>query len=191
MSDTCLLRSLEIKLRREIGRKSEGDEEGGEVLGIGMTQEFFQGEGKEPVEIERLKISLRGSEIEQAVDLSRRDGIPSGPGDVQVGREEMRRETDAAVHRRSSLQTEEGSRGATVGGPESTVKKVEKAWLRRLAFPGESEISEPEGHVRGGTESLFQKGWQGTTDELNFSLTNDLQGAQPVPNTYIPTLHDN
>ena len=111
MSETCLSRSLEIRLRREIGRKSEGDEEGGEVLGIGMTQEFFQGEGKEPVEIERLKISLRGSEIEQAVDLSRRDGIPSGPGDVQVGREEMRRETDAAVHRRDLEGQQLGDQG--------------------------------------------------------------------------------
>ena len=37
------------------------------------------------------------------------------------------------------------------------MKKVEKAWLRRLALPGASEISEPEGHVRGGTESLFRR----------------------------------
>uniref|UniRef100_A0A1X7VVN4 Uncharacterized protein n=1 Tax=Amphimedon queenslandica TaxID=400682 RepID=A0A1X7VVN4_AMPQE len=126
MSDTSLSRSLEIRLRREIGRKSDGDEEGREVLGIRITQEFFQGEGKEPVEVERLKISLRGSEIEQAVDLSRRYEIPSGQGDVQVGREEMRRETDAAVHRRSSLQTKERSRGAKIGGPGSTVKKLKK-----------------------------------------------------------------
>uniref|UniRef100_A0A1X7T9D1 Uncharacterized protein n=1 Tax=Amphimedon queenslandica TaxID=400682 RepID=A0A1X7T9D1_AMPQE len=115
MSDMCLSRSLGIRLRREIGRKSDGNEEGGEVLGIGMPQEFFQGEGKEPVEIERLKISLRGLEIEQAVDLSRRDGIPSGPGDVQVVREVMRRETDAAVHRRSFYRPRRDLEGQQLG----------------------------------------------------------------------------
>ena len=64
--------------------------------------------GKKPVEMERLKMCIRGSEIGQAVDLSRRVRILSGPGDVRVGREEIRRETEVAVQRRSSLQTTEG-----------------------------------------------------------------------------------
>ena len=123
----CFSRSLEIRFRREIGRKSEAIEEGGEVLGIGITEEFFHREGKEPVEMERLKMCIKGSEIEQAVDLSRREGIPSGPGDVRVGREEIRRETELIVQRRSSLQTTEGSNGAIVGGTGSTVKKLENA----------------------------------------------------------------
>ena len=92
-----------------------------------MTEAFFHREGKEPVDMERLKMCIRGSEIEQAVDLSRREGIPSGPGDVRVGREEIRWETEVAVQRRSSLQSTEGSNGAIVRGAGSTVKKLEKA----------------------------------------------------------------
>ena len=65
--------------------------------------------------------------MEQAVDFSRREEIPSGPGAVRIGREEMRRETEAGVQRRSSLQTSEGSSGAITGGIGSTVKKQEKA----------------------------------------------------------------
>ena len=72
--------------------------------------------------MERLKMCIRGSEIEQAVDLSRREGIPSGPGDVRVGREKIRRETEVAVQRRSSLQITEWSNKAVVGGAGSTVK---------------------------------------------------------------------
>ena len=116
-----------MRLRREIGRKSEAAEEGGEVLGMGMTKDFFHWDGKEPVEMERLKMCDRGSEIEQAVDLSRREGMPSGPGDVRIGREEIRRETEVGEQRSSSLQTSEGSNGTITGGIGSTVKKPEKA----------------------------------------------------------------
>ena len=105
-----------MRLRREIGRKSEAAEEGGEVLGMGMTKDFFHWDGKEPVEMERLKMCDRGSEIEQAVDLSRREGMPSGPGDVRIGREEIRRETEVGEQRSSSLQTSEGSNGTITGG---------------------------------------------------------------------------
>uniref|UniRef100_A0A1X7T0J4 Uncharacterized protein n=1 Tax=Amphimedon queenslandica TaxID=400682 RepID=A0A1X7T0J4_AMPQE len=62
-------------LFKEFGNKiEEGDwmkiswsRKRGDVLGIGITQETFQGEGKELVEMERLKICFNGSEIEQAV----------------------------------------------------------------------------------------------------------------------------
>uniref|UniRef100_A0A1X7TDA2 Uncharacterized protein n=1 Tax=Amphimedon queenslandica TaxID=400682 RepID=A0A1X7TDA2_AMPQE len=124
MLNTCFSRSLEIRSRREIGWRSVGAEKGEDVLGIGITQEIFQGEGKEPVEMERLKICFNGSEIELAVDLSRREGIPLGPGYVQVGREEMSLETESTVHNRYSR---EGSKGAIVGEAGSTVKKLEKA----------------------------------------------------------------
>ena len=45
-----------MRLRREMGRKSEAAEEGGEVLGMGMTEDCFHWDGKEPVEMERLKM---------------------------------------------------------------------------------------------------------------------------------------
>lgn len=96
-------------------------------MGIGITQEIFQGEREEPVEMERLKICFSGSVIEQAVDLSRREGIPSGPRDVHAGREEMSLETESTVHNRSSQQTREGSKGAIAGEAGSIVKKLEKA----------------------------------------------------------------
>ena len=98
-----------MRLRREMGWKSEAAEEGEEVLGIGMTEDCFHWDGKEPV------------------DFSRREEIQSGQGDVRSGREEMRRLTEAGVQRRSSLQTSEGSSGAITGGIGSTVKKLEKA----------------------------------------------------------------
>ena len=92
----------------------------------------------------------------QTVDLSRREEIPSRPRDVRIGREEIRRQTKAAVQRRLSLQTTERSNGAIVGGAGSTEKKLKKARLRRLALTALSEMREPEGEVRGGTEFLFQ-----------------------------------
>ena len=91
----------------------------GEVLGMGMTKDLFHWDGKEPVEMERLKMC-------QAVNLSRREGMPSGPGDVRVGRE-IRRETEVGEQRSSSLQTSEGSNGTITRGIGSTVKKTEKA----------------------------------------------------------------
>ena len=38
--------------RREIGRKLVGEEEAGEVLGIGTIKEYFQERGTRPEEIE-------------------------------------------------------------------------------------------------------------------------------------------
>ena len=50
--------------RREIGRYSEGEAEGEEVLGMGTTTEFFQSAGNIPDEREELKISERGEHID-------------------------------------------------------------------------------------------------------------------------------
>ena len=47
--------------------------------------------------MEMLKMCDRGSKIEQAVDFSRKEGMPPGPGDVQIGREDIRQETEAGV----------------------------------------------------------------------------------------------
>ena len=76
-----------------------------------MIVEFLKAEGKTPVDIERLNMWARGTEIEWAVALIKIDGIPSGPGDVLRGREEMRSITVSSEQRRSSEQGEVEFRG--------------------------------------------------------------------------------
>ena len=46
--------------RREMGRKLLGELEGGEVLGIGTTEEIFQSRGTRLRVSERLKTKQRG-----------------------------------------------------------------------------------------------------------------------------------
>ena len=65
-----------------------GEDEGGEVLGIGTTVEVFQSVGKAPVEIEELKMMERGTEIEGAQKWSICAEIESGPADVSEGMRE-------------------------------------------------------------------------------------------------------
>ena len=48
-------------------------------MGIGTALEFFQSEGKMPVEIDKLKMRVRGAAIEKAERLSIRAEMPSGP----------------------------------------------------------------------------------------------------------------
>ena len=57
----CFSRSLEIRLRREMGQ------EGGDVLGIGMIVEILKAEEKTPVDTERLNMWARGTEIKWGV----------------------------------------------------------------------------------------------------------------------------
>ena len=52
----CFSRSLLIIDSKEMGRKLLGELEGGDVLGIGITEEVFQSRGTRPRERERLKI---------------------------------------------------------------------------------------------------------------------------------------
>ncbi len=52
----CFSRSLLIIDSKEMGRKLLGELEGGDVLGIGITEEVFQSRGTRPRESERLKI---------------------------------------------------------------------------------------------------------------------------------------
>ena len=78
-------RTLLIKESREMGRKSEGEEDGGDVLGIGVIRDSFHSVGRVPVVNEELKIIERGTEIEVAVFLSIRDEMESGPGEVSEG----------------------------------------------------------------------------------------------------------
>ena len=78
------------KVEERNGMVGRGGGGGGDVLGIGMIVEFLKAEGKTPVDIERLNMWARGTEIEWAVALIKMDGILSGPGDVLRGREEMR-----------------------------------------------------------------------------------------------------
>ena len=85
----CFSSSLEMIDRREMGRYSEGEDEGGEVLGMGETVECFHEEGREPEVIDWLKIRESGREIVEAVDFRRRELMPSGPGEVLSGRAEI------------------------------------------------------------------------------------------------------
>ena len=48
MPATCFSSSLDTKERSEIGLYSVGESDGGQVLGIGITVESFQVEGKIP-----------------------------------------------------------------------------------------------------------------------------------------------
>ena len=98
-----------------------------------MIVEFLKAEGKTPVDIERLNMWARGTEIEWAVALIKMDGIPSSPGDVLRGREEMRSITVSSEQRRSSQQGEVEFRGGKkVCGVESLVKKFANVLIRRL-----------------------------------------------------------
>ena len=74
-----------IKLRREIGRKLQGELDTEVDLGIGTMKDDFQPRGTRPDEMERLKIWQRGKAIEEAVDLSIQEEMPSGPDAVLVG----------------------------------------------------------------------------------------------------------
>ena len=53
-----LSRSLEMRLRREIGPQSHREEDSGEVLGMGTTIDVFQVEGKIPEEIDKLMMYI-------------------------------------------------------------------------------------------------------------------------------------
>ena len=98
--------------RREIGRKLVGEEEAGEVLGIGTIKEYFQERGTRPEEIEWLNNIVRGCAIEVAVALSIRMEMESGPDADLEGREEMREMIDSSEQRNSS-----GHRGGgEIGG---------------------------------------------------------------------------
>ena len=52
----CFSSSLLTKLRREMGRKLEGELETGVDLGTGTIKDDFQSIGTRPDEMERLKI---------------------------------------------------------------------------------------------------------------------------------------
>ena len=78
-------RTLLIEESREMGRKSEGEEDGRDVLGIGVTRNSFHPEGRVPVVNEELKIIERGTEMEAAVFLSIKDEIESGLREVSKG----------------------------------------------------------------------------------------------------------
>ena len=87
------------KVEERNGTVSRGGGGGGRRFGIGMIVEFLKAEGKTPVDIERLNMWARGTEIEWAVALIKMDGILSGPGDVLRGREEMRSITVSSEQR--------------------------------------------------------------------------------------------
>ena len=64
MSATCFSSSLDTTERSEIGLYSVWESDGGEVLGIGITVESFQVEGKIPNSIERFKGTASRPHIE-------------------------------------------------------------------------------------------------------------------------------
>ena len=45
-----------MRQRRDISRKLEGEDEGGEVLGVETTNENFHSSGTKPEEMDRLKM---------------------------------------------------------------------------------------------------------------------------------------
>ena len=63
------------------------------------TKEFFQSVGKVPEEIEELKIRLSGSEMLEAVLWSMMEEIPSGPGAVSIGMQEIRLQISSGLHK--------------------------------------------------------------------------------------------
>ena len=70
----------------------------------------------------------RGTEIEWAVALIKIDGIPSGPGDVLRGREEMRSITVSSEQRSSEQEEVEFRGGKKVCGVESLVKSLQMSY---------------------------------------------------------------
>ena len=58
----------------------------GADLGIGTTKLDFQSSGTRPEEIERLKMWQRGEAMEEEVDFSIQEEMPSGPEAVLEGR---------------------------------------------------------------------------------------------------------
>ena len=58
----------------------------GEDLGIGTTELNFQSSGTRPEEVERLKMWQRGEAMEEEVDFSIQEEMPSGPEAVLEGR---------------------------------------------------------------------------------------------------------
>lgn len=56
---------------------------------MATTIETFHEVGKEPLSIDWLNIRESGWEIVDAVDFRRNEVMPSGPGDVLVGSEEI------------------------------------------------------------------------------------------------------
>ena len=63
----------------------KGNEDGGEVFGIGVISEHFHSEGSTPVVKEELKIIDNGTEIVGAVFFNVREKMSSGPRDVFEG----------------------------------------------------------------------------------------------------------
>ena len=60
----CFARSLKKGSEEKLDGSLRQEKKAGEgVLGKGITEKFFHREGKEPVEMERLKMCIRGSEI--------------------------------------------------------------------------------------------------------------------------------
>ena len=99
---TCFSSSLLTTERSEIGRYLEGEEEGGEDLGIGTMEKDFHSRGMRPVERERLKMMDKGREIEGEVALSIRVEIASGPVALLGSKVEMKEVTDCSEHRKDS-----------------------------------------------------------------------------------------
>ena len=62
-------------------------------MGIGVTKEVFQSEGRTLVQSEELKIMERGTEIDRALELSIFAEMESGPVDVSEGMLERSWET--------------------------------------------------------------------------------------------------
>ena len=58
----------------------------GADLGIGMTKLDFQSSGTRPEGIERLKMWQMGEAMEEEVDFSIQEEMPSGPEAVLEGR---------------------------------------------------------------------------------------------------------
>ena len=63
----------------------------GADLGIGTTKLDFQSSGTRPEEIERLKMWQRGEAMEEEVDFSIQEEMPSGPEAVLEGGEKLER----------------------------------------------------------------------------------------------------
>ena len=107
-------------------------------------REVFHSRGTRPVEIERLKMWLRGAAIEWAVDLSIQEEMPSGPEEVLEGRFEMREIVSLSEHRREEGQEGGIGKGGTGGrGGEARLKQEEKKELRHWALSEFDSAGEP------------------------------------------------
>ena len=120
---------------------------------MGTTVETFHEVGKEPVLIDWLNIRESGWEIENAVDFSRNEVMPSGPGDVLVGSDEINLQTVSEEQNKSSgMFCERG--GGEGKWEESLVKNAEKVLLSKLALLISVEKVELE-DSRSGIDALF------------------------------------